>query len=154
MVPHGLDDLIEMFHGKMDEETQKEILESFTPADSIPRCLVATIAFGMGLEVPNISYIIHWGAPGSLYDYWQEVGRCARDGKAQGHAILYSPAYSLSAQRCDNAIIEFVGNNNTDCLRKATLSALQVEGISDQDIDRCCGDEKCCKFCDNSLALH
>lgn len=152
-MPPELEELIEMFHAKLDEATSNEILETFTATDGFIRCLVATIAIGMGMEVPNISYVMHWGAPSSLYDYWQEVGRCARDG-SQGHAILYSPPQSLRRQRCDTEIIDFVHKSCSQCLRKQALNALQVTGIADIDIERCCGGKNCCISCDKSLALH
>ena len=45
------------------------------------RVVVATIAFGMGLDSPNVHKIIHWGAPDKIAMYIQETGRGGRDGK-------------------------------------------------------------------------
>ena len=64
-----------------------QILESFTSLDGKIRFLVATIAFGMGVNALNIRYSIHRGCSDSIDAYMQQSGRC--DGK-QSFAIFYS----------------------------------------------------------------
>ena len=66
--------LVDMYHSSLLTEDQKRITTTFTKVDSVIRCVVATIAFGLGVDVPDIKYIFHWGPSKSPLQYWQEVG--------------------------------------------------------------------------------
>jgi len=55
---------------------------------SLNRCLISTVAFGMGVQIGNVEEVIHWGVAKDLLSYWQEAGRCARDGRPGISRIL------------------------------------------------------------------
>ena len=88
--------VVELYHGELGNCTQKRIVRRFTQPSSL-RCVVATIAFGMGIEVTDVRLILHWGPSKTVLDYWQEVGRCGRDG-SPAKAIMYLPPYSVNSR--------------------------------------------------------
>ncbi|XP_077996733.1 ATP-dependent DNA helicase RecQ-like [Glandiceps talaboti] len=122
--------LVHMYHSSLDPETEKLVLEKFTQKDSHTRCLISTIAFGMGVQVTNVDIIIHWGASKSVLAYWQEVGRCARDGR-EGKAYLFATKSSLDKRRVDDEMINFCSTISTtnNCIRLLVLQSLVVKDM-------------------------
>jgi ATP-dependent DNA helicase RecQ len=84
------------YHGKMSAADRTAAQRQFMKS-SRRLIMVATSAFGMGIDKPDIRYIVHYQAPGSLEQYVQEVGRAGRDGRP-AHCILLFDAADLSIQ--------------------------------------------------------
>ena len=79
--------LVEMFHREADVESKERVLRR-SMGDTTLRCVVVTIAFGLGVNIPDVDIVINWGPPTDTLTLWQEMGRCARDGR-RGLAVLY-----------------------------------------------------------------
>jgi ATP-dependent DNA helicase RecQ len=78
------------YHGRQEALLRRRIQEDFTEGRT--KVVVATSAFGMGVDIAGIRRVIHYDLPGSLEAYYQEAGRAGRDGQQAECTLLYSPA--------------------------------------------------------------
>ncbi|MEW5717236.1 MAG: RecQ family ATP-dependent DNA helicase [Chloroflexota bacterium] len=79
----------EFYHAGLDDERRTHVQEEFMRDDA--QIIVATNAFGMGVDKPDIRNVIHHALPSTVEAYYQEVGRAGRDGKPARGILLYSP---------------------------------------------------------------
>ncbi len=78
------------YHAGMDARERDRRLERFLAEDGA--VMVATIAFGMGVDKADVRFVIHADPPGSLEAYWLEIGRAGRDGEPAEGLTLYGPS--------------------------------------------------------------
>ena len=140
------------YHAGLEPFTRLGIQAAFLKGEVIPleamqetsssfKLICATTAFGMGIDMPNIRFVVHYGMPRGMESYVQESGRAGRDNKAASSLVLYTredkdrclwrmqqdanreknKALATSKQNSLKKIIEFC--ENTDCCRHRLISA-------------------------------
>lgn len=143
------------YHGGMSERERTEMQEAFL-YDRM-ELLVATNAFGMGINKSNIRFVIHYQIPGSLEAYYQEAGRAGRDGLLSDAILLFAPQdiqiqkfFIQQSQREDSqkqkeyeklkAMTEYVYIE--DCLQKYILAYFGEDGVACERCGNCLDDRE------------
>ena len=132
--------LVEKYDACTEPTLKSRIVDSFIQPNSFLRVVVATTAFGMGIDSPNIRRVIHWGPPETISMYVQQVGRCGRDRK-QATAVLYA-GRGITMRNVDDAMFEYC--KRLDKCRRAMLMEPFCKARMDNEMSdpqlacRCC----------------
>jgi ATP-dependent DNA helicase RecQ len=141
------------YHAGLERNLRTERLEKFLEADAA--VMVATIAFGMGVDKPDVRYVIHADPPASIEAYWQEIGRAGRDGLPAEGITLYGAADMAWAMR-RNASREVSEEVRQVQNRKVRQLYAMLDGVSCRAaaVRRYFGEDgvEACGVCDLCLA--
>lgn len=107
------------YHAGMDPAVKADNQDAFRMEEGL--CLVATVAFGMGINKPNVRYVAHLDLPSSVEGYYQETGRAGRDGLPSEAFMIYGMQDIVQRQRM---IDESEGTDEIKRIERAKLSAL------------------------------
>lgn len=86
------------YHAGMDNDSREAVQEAFQRDDL--QIVVATVAFGMGINKPNVRFVVHFDIPRNIESYYQETGRAGRDGLPAEAVLFYDPADMAWLRRC------------------------------------------------------
>eukprot|EP01084_Bolivina_argentea_P213617 362742_1 len=143
------------YHAGLSSNIRSNVQQQFE--NNTIQCVVATIAFGMGIDKSNVRHVIHWGAADSVEAYYQQIGRAGRDGK-DSKCILFWMKGDLSKSnwRADNT-------NSEQYQDLILIQARQLEsfvnaiGCRKKYISKFFGeqmDDDCVNGCDNCLTYY
>ena len=109
---------VDFYHGAREESDRTRVQDAFFDDTTAGiEIVVATNAFGMGIDKPDIRYVIHWSISGSLEHYYQEAGRAGRDGK-DSKCILF---FCSGDRRLQDFFIEQSAPNKPNLLNVLKL---------------------------------
>ena len=135
--------LFDMYHLKTDDEVKDSIASSYQMENGNVRVVLCSTSFSMGLDVKDVTTVIHYGACNDLDDYLQESGRAGRQQNVNCHAIVMKYKQCLSSKNITPQMKHFIKTDS--CRRKVLLKPFTEEDSLEIVKHNCC--DNCAKSC-------
>ena len=132
--------LVDMYTRASSSEMKKKVLASFMTSAGKLRIVIATTAFSMGIDCPDISKVIHYGPPATVEQYVQETGRAGRNGALSTALLLYGNP----GKHTQKAMVNY-GTNSTQCRRTTLFKSFLFYKDQEFLLSNC----KCCDICES-----
>lgn len=140
------------YHGGMEADQRRETEARFQREDGL--IVVATVAFGMGIDKPDIRWVLHSDLPKSIEAYYQEIGRAGRDGDPAETLALYGPDdIRIRRAQIDEGLSDGARKGADHARLNALLGLAEATGCRRRRLLSYFGDEiaEGCGNCDNCL---
>ena len=124
--------ILGIYHSNSWQSTKDRVLAQFK-ANGVKRILIATTALCMGVNFPDVRYIVNWGPARSILDQHQEAGRAGRDGKKSHVIIIY---HGQQVGHCEQEVKDFVRAKG--CYRVAAYKTLDATIEPLEPLHDCC----------------
>ena len=109
------------------------MIYSFIQPSSTLRLIIATSAFGLGIDIPDVRQVIHWGLTSTVEEYVQESGRGGRDGLST-QVIVYR---GKGGKHSEKKIKDYVSNNSICRRRFLFCSNMLANEVLEHKLDQC-----------------
>lgn len=131
--------IVDKFSACNSPGIKNQILSTFSIPSGRLRIVIATVAFGMGIDCPNIRQVVHWSPPANCESYIQETGRAGRDGQT-AYATLFYSNKDISLPFMESPMVKYC--RNTDTCRRQILFG-EFDYVPNRNLTEC----KCCDLC-------
>ena len=105
--------LVAMFHHATHQRIKDIVASSFPKEDSNIRLVIASQAFGLGIDCPDVHYVVHWGAARTFEGFYQESGRAGRNPSIVAYSIVYYHLCDVTKMATDDRMRDFCLGVNT-----------------------------------------
>ena len=132
--------MVDFYTRGSTDKTKQNVLDEFVKVGSHLRLIVATTAFGLGINCPDVRHVYHWGCPYTIEEYVQESGRAGRDREPCRATLAYRNLRNIASNSPD---MHAYATNTTTCRRQILYKSFLFYTETDAFIHSC----KCCDIC-------
>ncbi|XP_072051811.1 uncharacterized protein [Amphiura filiformis] len=136
---------IAMFHKSTAHSNKSHVLSEFPKSSSVVRLVICTVAFGLGINVPDIRHVINLGCPSSIEEFVQESGRAGRDGM-DSISTLYHIT-SLLRRGTEASMLKYC-SHDIPCRRSYIAQHFKLNDYEEYAAPEVKPAPRCCDLCD------